>query len=1200
MRVVFNYIENVYDNDVNETVNLKYPPKPRSVKDIPYSLARTKFLKSRNKSASNRLNKMCNKILAFLKDIKGNTIVYNQEFRMLQSIVDSDRKETVEAWISSLPSDEWFQELLKPEALATEKVFLETIYDRNSMKSVSDQVIRAVKDLSVSNVVDLTVDDVDVVVNRYPRQRNQKPLSSIQKQKMIDLVAVYKLEMIDLVPPAESTSGAVSSVQSHSTAESMIVDDEVVYTNAEEEEEKPMNAVSFLHCHPPAVKLKESHIMEKLDLFLSEIVDLKLSSKDILSVGKRILNALEVKSTRRNMLFLRSQLLHPMIKERVISSVEGKELVSTEPVSTDEQQLVTVVDRNAGAEVSVLAAAEEAESMIVDDEKPVSTDEQQFVSVVGRDSRSVADVNAVTEEVGSVSSVKSVQNHSLAVQRTTYLDFPIMLRILNFVHPYLHHIVCKTISMTLDPVDCTCKDGANCTCRHLLTKMPPKLQYSLYVRASLYTDTIVSDTPGYPWINKSVWTAIVEDNVWCMVHFRECSDSLLKLVERSIYFPTCREAYQRSRSKNLSPLWLHWARKNHCSCIYDLKSIRPLSLNEKDFLKWLEIHARAFQRGSHFQHYYDTPIRYGRGGDCLWSTFMSDSARVEPKELIDEDDIVDKSLILWEITDAASAEINDCSKLFKKYLVEQLSVHPNRPSIATPSATRSQSIWDYSDTFNKIVNSTEVCIVNVKGYRPELSAALTVFAHAIRMEILQNSDLGICDDWRGFINEVYGGERNWSDADANNDIFQIMRKCKPNSRLLRDTLFDLIAEFQIVISLHDDTASLASKLCTALSFNVVTGLYLCRVEHEDVGTTKRADLFVPLLIRKPGKCYQIVACIYRTANGDISYQVITRSLQGLLDDQYIACHCTWKPKKQEWSKTSPAKVREDGKQFNTVLHLYKLYGIVLIPTATQRIPSTASNFSMKFFNEEEERISERWTVRDQLSLGGTSCHLTESVLRKLVLDLMNKYRESKQSIIVSATFIDELRSFMEFGNADMSTNSFPPMSDQLVRFAEEFLFQEKGVIHLFFSYKQIDGSNYWVYSYFILEKKTLVVLSRRSDPVREILAIVSSIKQFLQVAIKATIIVKHILWRNNDLCHGNSGYYALKQFWKNAANIKHHISNEYLHMIQKLKSVDEQRDRNHLMMKPITQAQLKELKKNYSNVLSRSSYYYSPNFLLND
>jgi hypothetical protein len=46
-----------------------------------------------------------------------------------------------------------------------------------------------------------------------------------------------------------------------------------------------------------------------------------------------------------------------------------------------------------------------------------------------------------------------------------------------------------------------------------------------------------------------------------------------------------------------------------------------------------------------------------------------------------------------------------------------------------------------------------------------------------------------------------------------------------------------------------------------------------------------------------------------------------------------------------------------------------------------------ADFSMKYFNEEEERISDRWTVRDQLSLGGTS-HLTESVLRMLVFDLL--------------------------------------------------------------------------------------------------------------------------------------------------------------------------------------------------------------------
>jgi len=245
MRLVFNYIQNVYDNEVNEIVDSRYPPKHRSVIDKSYSKARTKFLKSQNQSASEKMNKMCNKILAFLKAIKRNAIVHNQEYKMLQSIDDSERKKTLEAWITSLPSNEWFQELLKPEAFATEKVFLEANYDRNYVKTVSDQVIRAVKDLSVSNVEDLTEKDVDEVVKRNSSKRKQKKMSSIQKQKTIDLVAVNKLyaEAVSAdsyAKEAESMSGAVSSsVQSHPPAESMIVDDEVVYdANAEGEKEE--------------------------------------------------------------------------------------------------------------------------------------------------------------------------------------------------------------------------------------------------------------------------------------------------------------------------------------------------------------------------------------------------------------------------------------------------------------------------------------------------------------------------------------------------------------------------------------------------------------------------------------------------------------------------------------------------------------------------------------------------------------------------------------------------------------------------------------------------------------------------------------------------------------------------------------------------------------------------------------------------
>jgi len=92
----------------------------------------------------------------------------------------------------------------------------------------------------------------------------------------------------------------------------------------------------------------------------------------------------------------------------------------------DEQQLVTAVDRNAGAvaDVNAAIATEEAESMIVDGKEPVSADEQQLVTAVDKIAGAVADVNAAiaTEEAQSMSAVSSVQNHSKAVQRTFYLD----------------------------------------------------------------------------------------------------------------------------------------------------------------------------------------------------------------------------------------------------------------------------------------------------------------------------------------------------------------------------------------------------------------------------------------------------------------------------------------------------------------------------------------------------------------------------------------------------------------------------------------------------------------------------------------------------------------------------------------------------------------------------------------------------------
>ncbi len=155
-----------------------------------------------------------------------------------------------------------------------------------------------------------------------------------------------------------------------------------------------------------------------MDIFLTQVLDLKLSSKDILFVGKRLFNALEENCKRRNMLSPRSQLLHPMIRKSV--KLSENQPSSKEPV-------VELIESH--------NLIDEAELMIVDGKEPVSA----------------ADMNAATEEadeqqlvtaVGKIAgAVSSVQNHSKAVQRTIYLDLPLLLHVFNFFHPHLHHIV---------------------------------------------------------------------------------------------------------------------------------------------------------------------------------------------------------------------------------------------------------------------------------------------------------------------------------------------------------------------------------------------------------------------------------------------------------------------------------------------------------------------------------------------------------------------------------------------------------------------------------------------------------------------------------------------------------------------------------------------------------------------------------------
>jgi hypothetical protein len=477
MREVFNFLQKVNDDHVKELVDTTYPLKVFSERSTEDAKARTKFRRSSNQSASDKMNKMCNKILAFLKAINENTIEYNPEYKQLQSIDDAERKEALEKWIQSLPLNEWFQELLKSEALADETLFLAVIHCRNNVKDVPNQVIYAVQALSKRHVVDLTEQDVDEVIKL--KRFKEKPLSSIQKQKTIDLVAVYKSVRnseaeAEAEEEEEEEEEACNSVQNPSPAvelesstvepESVIIDiDDAVSAeietgglenvvvreadaNVAAEGANSMIAVSSLQTYSPGVEWT-------MDIFLTQVLDLKISCTDFLFVGKRLFNALEENCKRRNMLSPRSQLLHPMIRKSV--KLSENQPSSKEPV-------VELIESH--------NLIDEAESMIVDGKEPVSAadmnaateeaDEQQLVTAVDRNAGAVADVNAAiaTEEAQSMSAVSSVQNHSKAVLRTIYLDLPLLLHVFNFFHPHLHHIVCKSISMSLKPVDCTCKD----------------------------------------------------------------------------------------------------------------------------------------------------------------------------------------------------------------------------------------------------------------------------------------------------------------------------------------------------------------------------------------------------------------------------------------------------------------------------------------------------------------------------------------------------------------------------------------------------------------------------------------------------------------------------------------------------------------------------------------------------------------------
>jgi hypothetical protein len=215
--------------------------------------------------------------------------------------------------------------------------------------------------------------------------------------------------------------------------------------------------------------------------------------------------------------------------------------------------------------------------------------------------------------------------------------------------------------------------------------------------------------------------------------------------------------------------------------------------------------------------------------------------------------------------------------------------------------------------------------------------------------------------------------------------------------------------------------------------------------------------------------------------------------------------------------------------------------------------------------------------------------------------------------MLTASFISALYSYMEgleYLSSQVQMGSVLPGSE-ILDFYRTITQGSPEVLHLIVSYENVNGPNRWVYMFLLKTDRKLVVLTRRCDPVREILKICASLKCFLDIILPSPISIQQILWRGGgQLCQGNSGYYSVKLLWKNASSIHRksigdrHYLGHYLHMISKLEAdLEEDEDGDGVktpswILKEITVNQVEQLREKIGNVVIRGYNY--TNFYIQD
>ena len=609
----------------------------------------------------------------------------------------------------------------------------------------------------------------------------------------------------------------------------------------------------------------------------------------------------------------------------------------------------------------------------------------------------------------------------------------------------------------------------------------------------------------------------------------------------------------------------------------DVRAIRNLSLDERFALTWLEDN-QARNWLPRFRYAFDIPIKFNpqRRWRCLWTTWLDDrepdTSAADRQADLDENDIVE----YMDITNAVDCETNVVPKEVIESVARMLATSVRVSNTSLDSSCT--SIWTYENELNSIVTDKQVIISPTFIYRHQVTVALTVLAHAIRMEILQNDDVANCRPWLSFMQAIECKNKSQYEAistyysrlikNNNNIIPLLMDRCPAVNLNLFSKEF--IQKFEIRLTANDHRADIDLKVQRALlTAKADTRLYVCEI-FESTSSSRAADLYLPLLIRKDNICLQNVATIYeKGSDRSLLFRLITRSRIGLCDNKYVWCEYSWNSiSGGAFGIQKPVPVPTDGEIFPCKLGRdHKLIACVYIPTKTQHIPQDCHS-AMKL-SESEDLVRKNWAVKDCLSIDPSSDYpLTKRVLHKMAGDLMTKYSyyQSNQHFLVSDTLVDELNSFeVNLSQSKSASVNYPPssssssssstsiqFSNELIQL-KEFLTQgdKHGCVHLLISYKKSEerGCSSWVYAYFLLHTRELVIMTRRCDNVRDIMNIGACLKRFISIALPSvpsipiaqvpSIPIAQVLWRSRTLCDRElSGYYAFKQFWKHAEIIR--------------------------------------------------------------